>query len=191
MTNPKGLEEIQDLLKDVEELIAKEKEYREKNKIGDRFQAIPRQLQEIKQYIEENSQELNSNDEAVSQEGVYDQQKTVVYIYLYNAHGKQISRWSNMLSPHQLQEYSVNRPVYQNKADVEAMIKTKSNIEEHAYLTVEVSKAAIEAYNPPRKDALGHELLRLKDRSLSINNLKSLTHKHHAYQWLGGKLQLP
>src|SRR3990167_9684781 len=103
----------------------------------------------------------------------------LVYVYLFNAHGLNFSSWQKMLSPSVFYEYSVNRPIYGEKAHVEAVIRNKTNKAQHGYLTIAVKKELISSESS--KDALGNPLIKVKEGGLKIERLICFFHHNHEY----------
>ena len=78
---------------------------------------------------------------------------------------------------------SVNRPIYTDKAHVEAFIRSKANKVQHAFLTVAMPKDAVMKAGGPdsSKDTLGHPLIKIKEGSLRFNRVITFTHNNHDY----------
>jgi hypothetical protein len=178
---------LQLLLDDFQTIVRNESKYRQEFNIGDRFRTIPNQLHEIQLYLEEKLH-IHEAAEKTAPRVLENVDAQLVYVYLFNAQGKQLSRWTHMITPRLLAEYSVNRPIYEASKQIDALVGTKRNAEEHAYLTVAVDSEDVLAQDHPVLDALGQPLLRLKETALKFDRIKAFTHQGHAHHVLNGKL---
>jgi len=118
-----------------------------------------------------------SKTENVSEDKILLDDEILVYVHLFNASGANVNSWKNMLKGKVFYEYSVNRPIYANKSDVEAFIRSKSNKVQHGFLTIAVKKEYISFPGETEKaDALGHALIKVKEGTLHAERLFSFTH---------------
>ena len=104
-----------------------------------------------------------------------------VYVYLFNAQGLTLQSWHPMLARKVFYEYSVNRPIYSDKAHIESLVRSKANQAQHAYLTVAIKKVDIQPSSEAQKDSLGHPLLKIKEGSLQLEKLSAFTHSNQDY----------
>ena len=185
-------EKEKELLNFVKGLVKEEEALRKKYNIGDRYRTIANQFKAMLAYVKD---QLNlSEDEAESIAPPRDEitpEQQLVYVYLYNARGKQLSRWVNLLSPRNLVEYGVNRPIYADEAEVKAYIRSRPQTDEHAYLVMKVAKTDV-LPNPEmmQRDALGRSLLKLKERALRMENLVYFVYKNQLHVLSNGELIL-
>lgn len=170
------------ILELVHQAIQRDQELRDQYNIGEKFRFIKDRLHALLTHVEEN---ISAYDVIVNpdKKEIADDEK-LVYVYLYNAQGNLLKSWSKMLNPKAFYEYSVNRPIYQEKAHIEAFIKNKPNKLYHAYLTVAVKTAHIlsASENESMKDIFDHPLVKIKEGALSFNKLIALTHNDQEYE---------
>lgn len=169
----KGLKE--ELLKLLRLAVEKDKALRETYKIGDKFRFIKDRLSALQTHVQESLATIKIEEKAVSDKIAEDE--VLVYVYIYNTHGVSLPSWRNMLTPEVFYEYSVNRPIYQDKTSVEGFIRSKPNKSQHAYLTIAVKKEfVLKSKEEWMKDSLGQSLIKVKEGSLSTNRLLAFTH---------------
>ena len=167
-------EKKETLLKLVQEALQQDQALREKYQIGEKFRFVRDRLQALFTHIEEALKDTGKEKEETRDHLLEDE--ILIYIYLYNTQGTAIRTWLKMLNPAVFYEYSVNRPLYTEKSAVEAFIRGKTNRAHHGYLTIAIKKQFILKTQEPLKDAMGGDLIRVKEGSLHFNKLKSLTH---------------
>src|SRR5207237_821400 len=94
--------------------------------------------------------------------------------------GVNFRSWQNMLTPNVFYEYSVNRPIYLEKRQIESLLRSKSNKLQHGYLTVAIKSSDIiqkELY----KDPAGQSVIRVKEGALRFDRLVAFTHNQIEY----------
>lgn len=154
---------------------------RQEYQIGNKFRFIHDRLKSLQLNAEET---LASFEKKIKKtDNTLQADETLVYIYLYNAQGQQLSTWQKMVTPAVFYEYSVNRPIYESKADIDAFIRTKANKMHHGYLTIIVPKADI---LPPdadniAKDTIGQALIRVREGSLQASKMLTFTHNNQDF----------
>ncbi|KPJ67471.1 MAG: hypothetical protein AMJ43_04235 [Coxiella sp. DG_40] len=97
-----------------------------------------------------------------------------VYISLYQTEGAKLKIWHDMLKS--LSEYSTNRPVYRDEEQVRMAIRSKPDMQRHAYAVVTIPENGIIHFEKPAVDRLGHELLTLKDNVIETKNIIEFVH---------------
>ena len=143
---------------------------RNKYQMGEKFRFIRDRLQALLERLEKHIQAEGVEEEVV--EGVKEDE-VLVYVYLYNAQGTLLQNWQTMVTPNVFYEYSVNRPIYVDKAHVESLIRTKSNKAQHGYLTVIIKRSSITQpiSNISPKDINNNPLLKIKEGTLQFEKL--------------------
>lgn len=176
-------ESIKDkLLKLVLDAVKQDQARRDQYQVGDKFRFIRDKLQALVVHVQESVAELQKK---VIQESQVAEDETVVYVYVYNAQGMLLKTWQKLLHPSVYYEYSVNRPIYQDKSHVEAFIRTKANKTQHGYLTVIIKKMDVLVQAPdekPAQDLLHHPLIKVREGSLSPERFISFTHNGNQYR---------
>ena len=111
-----------------------------------------------------------------------------IFVALYSSNGTNIQAWERILM--NLPKQMISRPIYDNEEDVKALIKTKENKNNEAYVSMYVSQSDILAISADKVtvDKLGKSLLTLKDKSLSLDNINRLVHASGSYQYTQGRL---
>lgn len=164
------------LLALVREAIECDEALRVKFDIGDKFRFVRDRLKELLTQLELDQKTSSTIVKDVSS-GIQENEM-IVYVYLFNAKGVLLKNWNNMLNSKVFYEYSVNRPIYANKTEIEAMLRTKKEKQQHAYLAVAVKKEDIlQAANET------NPLLRVREGSLKLDRLIGFYHNGHEYTW--------
>lgn len=161
-------------------IIEEDKALREKYQIGDKFRFVRDRLATLQHKIEENLAVSAQKEEKKTDVLAEDEQ--LVYVYIFNSQGLSASTWQKMLHPSVFYEYSVNRPVYHDKAHVESFIRSKPSKVQHGYLTIAIKKSDVLSTEATHgKDNLGHPLLKIREGSLDFNRLHSFRYNDEDY----------
>ena len=155
---------------------------RDQYQTGNKFRFIRDRLTSLQARIEEELQ--TSQAETAEIGGKLGEDEILVYVHIFNAQGLVFSTWQKLVSASVFYEYSVNRPIYTNKAQVESFIRSRPNKVQHGFLTVALKKDAV--LSPPEgqeapKDQIGHPLIKIREGSLQFNRLLSFTHQETEY----------
>ena len=114
--------------------------------------------------------------------------KTMIFISLYNAQGKQIERWEQLIGALLLQ--TLTRPTYRQERDIQEAISITGSAEAQGYVSVEVKETDIltipEGKAP--KDRRGVKLLSLRKNALKPENIQRFYHSSGVYAFEAGKL---
>lgn len=163
------------LIEVIRSALQRDRDLREKYKIGEKFRFIRDRIQALLSTIEETVQVKQAAAQTKNEDT---RDEVVVYVYLYNAQGDNLKSWEKMLNPKVFYEYSINRPIYTEKSHVEAFIRGRPNKNQHAYLAVSIKSHDIikNAEAEASKDIFGNPLIKIKEGSLRFNKLISLTH---------------
>lgn len=153
---------------------------REKYKIGEKFRFIRDRLRALQARVEENLQV--AQEEASASDKVVGEDEVIVYVYLFNAQGLVLQSWQKLLSPSVFYEFSVNRPIYAEKAHIETFVRNKPNKPQHGFLSIIIKKSAVITIpGIELKDASGHILVKVKEGSLDFDRMISFTHLEEEY----------
>ena len=181
---PNDSKEQEKLLQLVITAIQQDQALRSKFQIENKFRFIQDRLHTVLSAIEDKvrSSEIKDKQRMLGEPSLLNERdQALVYLYLFNAQGLNVSSWQKMLNPSAFYEYSVNRPIYAEKSQVESFIRSKENQALHAYLTIVVAKLAILSQAVPTKDMIGQALVKVKEGSLLLNNVVSFTHQSAVY----------
>src|SRR5262245_5867147 len=127
-----GDKEIKEKLhKLVKDSLQMDKELRDKFHVGDKFRFIRDRLQALDTRLQEELNELAVEIEKKSDKLAEDE--ILIYIYIFNAQGLMLQTWQKMLMPSVYYEYSVNRPIYQEKVNIQSFIRTRPNKAQHGF----------------------------------------------------------
>lgn len=175
------IEEYEKLIQLIQDLIRQDADLREKYGVLEKFRFVRDRLNGLLTHLEEQKKVLKGGEKSVeTKEDSAD--KVVVYVYLYNAQGAMLRTWLTLLTPRVFYEYSVNRPIYGQKNEIESLIRSKANPQQHGYLAVRVSQKDLMALkNPASMDVIGNPLLKIREGSLRFENFVAFTHNGHDY----------
>ena len=111
-----------------------------------------------------------------------------IYVALYSSDGSNIGAWERIIAnlPHQM----ISRPIYANEADVKAMIKSKENKRNEAYVAIYITPQDILPLPVDKMpvDKLGKKMLTIKDRTLHLDGLDCFVHQSGVYRYTQGRL---
>lgn len=174
------IQEYEKLIQLIRDVIQQDADLRTKYEVGEKFRFVRDRLQGTLTHLEEQLQVLKKTGQHVKhEEDATD--KTVVYVYLYNAQGVILRSWSTLLTPRVFYEYSINRPIYSDKKFIESFIRSKTNKQQHGYLTVKMNSSDVIAVEGMTKDAVGNPLMKIREGSLRFENFVVFTHNGHDY----------
>lgn len=167
------------LMQIVQEAMERDMALRKKYEIDSKFRFVTDLLNKLTEHLQTNLKTAEAEAKDVRPTIAEDEQP--VYVYLFNAQGITLRSWHNMLTPKVFYEYSVNRPIYADKALIESLLRTKSTKAQHAYLTIAIKKSDILS-GETKKDAFDNPLIKVREGSLLINKLLSFTHNEQDYE---------
>jgi len=168
----------QKLMQLIRDAIAKDQALRDQYGIGDKFRFIREKLTSLLSYVEE---EIKITALAAEKELVILPDELLVHVYLFNSQGISLASWRKMVHESVLYEYSINRPIYLEKSQVDALIRSRSNKLQHGYLSVIVKKSDV-IDNKLSKDAMGNALVKVKEGSLKRDKILTFTHGDNEYR---------
>jgi len=175
------VKEYEDLIQLIRDAIQQDVDLREKYGVADKFRFVRDRLNGLLTHLEEQAKVLQVEEQKMQpDDGPSD--NTLAYVYLYNAQGMILRTWLTLLTPRVFYEYSVNRPIYQDKYHIESLVRSKANKQQHAYLTVKIKQSdivSVESSAP--KDALGNMVIKVREGSLRFENLVAFTHNGQDY----------
>lgn len=174
-------EQYKRLLQLIHDTIQQDEKLREKYQVGDKFRFIHDRLQGLRQEIED----ILTTTQSINPVRVIEVKpdEMVVYVYLYNAQGSVMRSWQSLLAPKLFYEYSVNRPIYTEKRDIDAFLRSRSNPMQHGYLSIIVKRDAVK--DASVKDALGNVLVKVREGSLDVNRFIAFHHNGLDYTLTG------
>lgn len=111
-----------------------------------------------------------------------------VFVGLYSLDGVSLQAWERIIA--NLRRQMVSRPVYENEADIQAMIKTKEKKINEAYVSIYVDPNSILDIGSDKipVDKLGKSMLVLKDNAINLENIDYFVHITGKYRYIRGKL---
>ncbi len=174
---------LNQLISLIQEALQRDTQLRQSHQVGERFRFVRDRLQVLLETIEKETAIIakQTKQAAVLQA---EEGELLVYIHLYNAQGALLRTWQSMITPKAFFDFSVNRPIYQEKKHIEAFIRSKTNKAHHAYLIVAMQKERI--LPPPEegviKDALENPLIKVKEGSLSHRRMICFVHNEITYE---------
>jgi hypothetical protein len=172
-------EQLIKLTEIVQAAIQRDMELRQRYEIGEKFKFIRERLNTLLTEVQQTSQDRKIKEKALEAVTV-EADEALVFVHLYNAQGLSIKTWESIITPKAFFDFSVNRPIYKEKAEIQSFIDAKPNRAQHGYLTVAVKQERI--LSPDNlKDAMGHMLVKVKEGSLRRERLVSFTHNQNEY----------
>lgn len=111
-----------------------------------------------------------------------------IYVSLYSADGINMQSWEKIIT--NLPRQMISRPIYADETDIKAILKTKEQKQNEAYVAIYINQADILPLSPDRApvDKLGKALLSLKHKSLNLDNISRFVHLTNVYRFDKGKL---
>ena len=169
----------QKLVELLREGVARDNALREKFQIADKFRFVRDRLQSLLEQLEQHLETIEVAEKKLEVTQADDEK--LAYVYLYNSQGVTLQTWINMLTPKLFYEYSVNRPIYLDKAHIESLIRSKANRVQHAYLTVAIKQTEIINNENAPKDVLGNAVTKVREGALKFDKLVAISHNDHDY----------
>lgn len=108
----------------------------------------------------------------------------LIYIEIYQAACEDLTNWLSTIKS--LAGHYVSRPVYRNEADVQELVRSKRSRTD-AYVIVWVKSSEI-IVQPDLYDRFGHNLLKLKEGSVQLENIIRFVHDKIVYNYIDNKL---
>ena len=161
----------------IQKTIEQEIALREKYEVGDKFRFVRERLKQIQTQLESELHIVQKEEKSPHKK--LEPGEVPVYVYLYNAKGLQLSTWINLLTPKVFYEYSINRPIYTELSYIHALLKTKTNKQQHAYLTVAMKPEDI--LPSTQKDMNDNPIVKVRENSLRFDRFISFTHMGQSY----------
>lgn len=111
-----------------------------------------------------------------------------VYVSLYSSDGSNIQSWERIVA--NLPKQMISRPIYADEEGVKALLKTKENKQNEAYVAIYINQSDILPLPPDKSpvDKLGKVLLSLKDKTLNLENISRFVHITGIYGYDRGRL---
>jgi hypothetical protein len=176
--NKDSAEKLRLIMRDI---VHEEQVLREKYQIGDRFRFIRDKLASLQERVSSELQDIALKIEVVTSELASDEM--LVYVYLFNTQGLSLPTWQKLLHPSVFYEYSVNRPIYQDKNQIESFIRSRTNKVQHGYLTIAIKKDALSMSSVGvAQDANGNPLCKIKEGALKFERLLGFRHNDQDYK---------
>jgi hypothetical protein len=177
------IQEYQKLIKLIRDTIQHDADLRTKYGVAEKFRFVRDRLHGLLTHLEEQEKNLNKVEEQKNQETEDSASKTLAYVYLYNAQGIVLRTWLTLLTPRVFYEYSVKRPIYNDKNHIESLIRSKTNKQQHGYLTVKINQSDILSLpESAPKDAIGNPIVKIREGSLRFENFVAFTHNGQDYR---------
>lgn len=168
-------EQLLKLIEIVQTAIQQDEQLRQKYQVGEKFRFIRDRLQLLLQSFTVGSVTQETTIQQTVEIEVKDDE-FLAYVHLYNTQGTVVRSWKNIIHPKAFFDYSVNRPIYNEKKHIEAFVCAKINKAQHGYLTVVVKKERVTSQDGSLKDAMGNPLIKVKEGSLVYEKMLSFTH---------------
>lgn len=111
-----------------------------------------------------------------------------IFISLYSVDGSNLQSWERIIA--NLPRQMISRPIYAEEEQIQAMLKTKENKQNEAYVAIYINEGDIIPLHPDKAiiDKLGNKLLTLKDKTLHLENVSRFVHISGIYQLTRGRL---
>lgn len=111
-----------------------------------------------------------------------------IFISLYSSDGSNMQAWERILA--NLPKQMISRPIYEHENSVNYLIKSKENKINEAYVAVVINQSDLLTMPSDRTpiDKFGKPLLTIKDRALSLDNIKRFIHFSGEYYYQKGRL---
>jgi hypothetical protein len=171
----------QTLLELVRDAIRRDDALREKYQIGDKFRFVRDRLHALLNQLEQQVELLKPVEK--QSKSTISKDDVLVYVYLFNVQGLVLKSWQNMLTPRLFYEYSVNRPIYLERAHVESLIRSKSNKAQHAFIAIAVKPQDILQGDESSwlKDIQGNRVIKVKEGAFHFSKCAFFSHNGMDY----------
>ncbi len=111
-----------------------------------------------------------------------------IFISLYNADGNNVSKWKNLLV--NLSKHIITRPLYREEEAVQALLRSKVNKSNEAYVIVNVNPTDILSVADDQilKDRLGQPLITIADQAVRAVQAVYFVHISGFYKFINNTL---
>jgi len=111
-----------------------------------------------------------------------------IYISLYSSDGANLQSWERIVA--NLPRQMISRPIYADEENLKAILKTKENKQNEAYVAIYINQSDILSLGIDKTaiDKLGKTLLNLKDKTLNLDNISRFVHASGIYRFSHGRL---
>jgi len=111
-----------------------------------------------------------------------------IYISLYSSDGANLQSWERIVA--NLPRQMISRPIYADEENLKALLKTKENKQNEAYVAIYINQSDILSLGIDKTaiDKLGKTLLNLKDKTLNLDNISRFVHASGIYRFSHGRL---
>lgn len=175
------LEQYEKLLALISYAIEQDNALRDSYQVADKFRFIRDRLallhaqleSEVKDQQQKKIEEVKSTSVA--------EDELQAFVYLYNAQGRTITSWKNLLKPSIFYEYSVNRPIYTDRTDIEAYIRSKQDKSQHGIIMIAIKKSEVVLTPQPTQDSMGRPLIKVKEGGLHFERFMGFVHNGIEY----------
>lgn len=170
------------LLELVRSSIERDEALRDQFEIGDKFRFIRDRLKALLSRVDEHVQAFEA--EVIKNEKTVVEDEVLVFVHLFNAQGLTLQTWQKFISPTLFYEYGINRPIYAEKAHIDALLRSRPSKVQHAYLTVAIKPGDVvkKADEVIAKDQIGNPLIKVKEGALKVERLIAFTHNDIEYE---------
>ncbi len=165
----------------IKETLHQDEALRNQYHVGNKFAFLRDRLQVVLGPLEQSLKTIAVAIEEKKTESALPED-TVFYVYLFNAKGAALSSWVSMLTPKLFYEYSVNRPIYADRAAIDLLMKEKPDRRQHAYFSISAKSTDILlSGDAAPKDSYGSPLIKVREGALSFDRLKSFFYNEEEY----------
>lgn len=111
-----------------------------------------------------------------------------VFVALYSSDGANLESWEKILI--NLPRQTISRPVYGEEEAIQKILKDKKTPVNDAYVVIYIDQASLLITTPDKtpKDRFGTELLTLKNKALSLDQMLRFVHTSGVYTYKKGRL---
>lgn len=169
----------------LEEALERDKALREQFKAGDKLDIVPKKLQSILSEVENNLVKITAiTSQKIKRRDAIAEDDVIVYVYLFNGNGVELSSWHSMFTKDALFAYSVNRPIYLKKEHIDNLLQSRLPLENNAALAVAVKKTDVIVQEEAAfaLDPLEQPLIRVREGAFSRNKIQYFQHNRQQYR---------
>jgi intracellular multiplication protein IcmQ len=141
----------------------------------------------LKQLGANSSAQLKAESHSANRMALRSNQQEV-YVSIYSSYGSNMQSWEKIVA--NLPRQMISRPIYADEEEIKAILKTKENKQNEAYVAIYIYQTDILPLSPDKApvDKLGKALLSLKDKTLNLENISRFVHLSGTYQFSDGRL---
>lgn len=143
------------------------------------YKKLQQLLSEAEEVIGESEGENDAGISGAKNQKILKEGFVQIYVLLYQFEGSKMQNWLYAIK--NLLGHTTTRSAYKNEKEVQEFIRSKKQTDRYGYAIVNLHQSNIYIVDPKPMDILNHELLTLKEGSITLDNIVGFVHGNKRY----------